>query len=438
MGTVLSPPPVGVPPTRTLSTTAPLTIDGGASADLSANRTIAASGLAAIATNGSATSLIAGTTPAARMPALTGDVTSTVGTVATTITNDAVTYAKIQNVSATSRLLGRITAGAGDIEELTVAQVLSMLNLKPSDIGDGSDGSPVFDGTNTFAFASKSGSVYTLLRSVFFALPTINVGVTVKPDGWMFYSQQPIVNNGIIDISGFDAAGAVDATPAVSGSRVLPVSLSSGTASNVAPQVFVSSSAANAGGPGSGDGGSGFAGTIGTLGRGGGGGGGGNNHPFTAGGSAGSSSPSVTLKPDANGDVRVRFCAMSGRDLLNTVFTLGTWGGQGGAGGPGTAGGGRGAAGGWMAISAPAITGSGVISAKGGKGGDGTGNGAGVGGGGGGGGGAGGLIVLSLSGGANSNTTNVTGGAAGGGASGSGGGSGGNGGAGGAGYVLVI
>jgi hypothetical protein len=34
------------------------------------------------------------------------------------IANDAVTYAKIQNVSATDRLLGRSTAGAGDIEEI--------------------------------------------------------------------------------------------------------------------------------------------------------------------------------------------------------------------------------------------------------------------------------------------------------------------------------
>jgi len=41
-------------------------------------------------------------------------------TVATnSIANDAVTYAKIQNVSATDRLLGRSTAGAGDIEEIT-------------------------------------------------------------------------------------------------------------------------------------------------------------------------------------------------------------------------------------------------------------------------------------------------------------------------------
>lgn len=36
-----------------------------------------------------------------------------------TIANDSITYAKIQNVSATDRILGRATAGAGDIEEIT-------------------------------------------------------------------------------------------------------------------------------------------------------------------------------------------------------------------------------------------------------------------------------------------------------------------------------
>lgn len=42
------------------------------------------------------------------------------GTIATAgIANDAVTYAKIQNVTATDRVLGRSTAGAGDIEEIT-------------------------------------------------------------------------------------------------------------------------------------------------------------------------------------------------------------------------------------------------------------------------------------------------------------------------------
>lgn len=50
--------------------------------------------------------------------ALTGDVTAVAGNTATTIPNNTVIYAKIQDVSATDRLLGRSTAGAGDIEEI--------------------------------------------------------------------------------------------------------------------------------------------------------------------------------------------------------------------------------------------------------------------------------------------------------------------------------
>lgn len=80
--------------------------------------------------------------------ALTGDVTASAGSGATTIANlavttgklddlavstakiaaDAVTYAKIQNVSATSRILGRKTSGAGDTEECTLSEVLDFIS----------------------------------------------------------------------------------------------------------------------------------------------------------------------------------------------------------------------------------------------------------------------------------------------------------------------
>ena len=45
------------------------------------------------------------------------------------IADAAVTYAKIQDVSATNRVLGRITAGAGDVEELTPTQVTTLVDL---------------------------------------------------------------------------------------------------------------------------------------------------------------------------------------------------------------------------------------------------------------------------------------------------------------------
>ena len=45
------------------------------------------------------------------------------------IADDAVTYAKIQNVSATNRILGRDSSGAGVIEEITPSNLRTMLNV---------------------------------------------------------------------------------------------------------------------------------------------------------------------------------------------------------------------------------------------------------------------------------------------------------------------
>lgn len=50
--------------------------------------------------------------------ALTGDVTADAGSNSTVIANDSITYSKIQNISATDKLLGRVSVGAGDIEEI--------------------------------------------------------------------------------------------------------------------------------------------------------------------------------------------------------------------------------------------------------------------------------------------------------------------------------
>lgn len=68
---------------------------------------------------------------------LSGTVTSsgnltlggTLAVATANINNDAVTYAKIQNVSATNRILGRDSAGAGVIEEITPASLRTMINV---------------------------------------------------------------------------------------------------------------------------------------------------------------------------------------------------------------------------------------------------------------------------------------------------------------------
>lgn len=71
--------------------------------------------------------------------AFTGDVTKSAGGTATTIANDAVTYAKMQNVSAASRLLGRGDSGSGDVEEITLGSGLTMTGttLSASGVGGG-------------------------------------------------------------------------------------------------------------------------------------------------------------------------------------------------------------------------------------------------------------------------------------------------------------
>lgn len=78
-------------------------------------------GLGTLATqNGTFSGTSSGTNTGDQTITLTGNVTgSGTGSFAATIANDAVTYAKMQNVSATDRLLGRVTSGAGDVEEIT-------------------------------------------------------------------------------------------------------------------------------------------------------------------------------------------------------------------------------------------------------------------------------------------------------------------------------
>ena len=65
-----------------------------------------------------------------------GDITVASGT-SWSIDNDAVTYAKMQNVSAASKLLGRGDSGSGDVEEITLGTGLSMSGTTLSATGSG-------------------------------------------------------------------------------------------------------------------------------------------------------------------------------------------------------------------------------------------------------------------------------------------------------------
>lgn len=82
------------------------------------------------------------------------------GTIATAgIADDAVTYAKIQNVTATDRLLGRSTAGAGDIEEIVcTAFARGLLDDVDSAAARTTIGAAATSHTHTASEVSAAGS----------------------------------------------------------------------------------------------------------------------------------------------------------------------------------------------------------------------------------------------------------------------------------------
>lgn len=122
--------------------------------------------------------------------ALTGDVNAAANGNATTIANDAVTYAKMQNVSTNNRLLGRATTGAGDMEEITLGTGLSFsgttLNAATGNTiytanGTLSSNRIVTQGANTLAFTSTAShgfSVDGTTFSVDAANDRIGIGTT--------------------------------------------------------------------------------------------------------------------------------------------------------------------------------------------------------------------------------------------------------------------
>lgn len=76
---------------------------------------------------------VGGTLQAAQAPAHTGDVTSSAGSLALTIANNAVTLAKFQQI-ATASFIGRTTASTGNAEVLTATQATALLDTFTSSL----------------------------------------------------------------------------------------------------------------------------------------------------------------------------------------------------------------------------------------------------------------------------------------------------------------
>lgn len=106
---------------------------------------------------------------------LTGDVTASgPGSVASTISSGAVTYSKIQNVSSSNIVLGRIASGAGIVQELTSANIKSIIGNAAA---DGSTlGVAAFNSTN---FTASSGVINTVQNIATTASPLFS-GMTVN------------------------------------------------------------------------------------------------------------------------------------------------------------------------------------------------------------------------------------------------------------------
>ncbi len=93
---------------------------------------------------------------------LSGDATTS-GTLAVTIANNAVTYPKMQDVSAASRLLGRGSAsGSGDVEEITPGTGLLMTGTTLSAPGASSTYTPAH--TNLTNLSATTPRVTTYSR----------------------------------------------------------------------------------------------------------------------------------------------------------------------------------------------------------------------------------------------------------------------------------
>lgn len=116
-----------------------------------------------VAFNGTLTAdNVSGTNTGDQTITLTSDVTgSGTGSFATTIANDAVTFAKMQNSTAASRLVGRgSAAGAGDFQEITVGSGLSMSGTTLSATGGSGTVTSVAAGNGmNFTTITSSGSV---------------------------------------------------------------------------------------------------------------------------------------------------------------------------------------------------------------------------------------------------------------------------------------
>lgn len=164
--------------TFTASNTVTLTATDGSTLAIGGGGTLAA--LAYLASVDCSGSQVTGTLAAGRFPALTGDVTTTAGSLATTIANNAVTYAKFQQVAAVS-LVGNATGSTANATGITLGTSLSFSGSSINTVQDiRTSASP------TFAGASFTSSTI--------AGPTITGGSSTNQGGYFLWQRTGATN----------------------------------------------------------------------------------------------------------------------------------------------------------------------------------------------------------------------------------------------------
>jgi len=143
---------------------------------------------------------------ALQLGAFTGDISKSAGALATAIAAKAVTYAKMQDVSATNRILARYSAGSGSPEEATLAADLAFT------------AGALGVGAYTGDISKSAGSLATAVVAGAITIAKLNSGVTLAAiaaanasTGDITASSQKIINLAT-PVSSTDAAtkGYVD------------------------------------------------------------------------------------------------------------------------------------------------------------------------------------------------------------------------------------